>query len=166
MKVKIKKLHEDAIVPTYGTSGAACFDLYAVDVCNMTMAEAGVLNKFSANFGIEEVGVIYVREEKVFNTGLSFEIPEGYVMLVFSRSGHGFKHNVRLANCVGVIDSDYRGELMVKLTNDSPRSCMPIKNGDRIAQAMIIPISQVSFELVEELSNTERGIKGFGSTGS
>jgi dUTP pyrophosphatase len=89
MKLRIQKLHPAAQEPTYGTDGAACFDLRAVDVKPHTM----------------------VRESApgVFRTGLAFEVPEGFVMLIFSRSGHGFKNGVRLANCVGVIDSDYRG---------------------------------------------------------
>ena len=86
-------------------------------------------------------------------------------MLVYSRSGHGFKHDTRLANCVGVIDSDYRGELMVKLTYDGAEDGPFIEPGDRIAQAMIVPVSQVSFDVVDELSDTVRGSGGFGSTG-
>ncbi len=104
----------------------------------------------------------------VINTGLAFEVPEGYVMMVYSRSGHGFKNGVRLANCVGVIDSDYRGELLVKLTKDVTSfnsNPFPIKNGDRIAQAMLIPVPQVTFTQVSELSETKRGDGGGGSTG-
>lgn len=87
-------------------------------------------------------------------------------MMVYSRSGHGFKSDTRLANCVGVIDSDYRGELMVKLTYDGNECGELIQPGDRIAQAMIIPVEQVQFELADELSDTERGTGGFGSTGA
>lgn len=140
MKVKIKKLTDNAITPTYGTSGAACFDIYNADL-------------FACDIWSD-----------VFRTGLSFEVPDKHVMLVFSRSGHGFKSDVRLANCVGVIDSDYRGELMVKLSNDSDESFTVFPN-DRIAQAMIIPFEQVQFEVVDELSETDRGTGGFGSTG-
>ena len=90
-------------------------------------------------------------------------------MMVYSRSGHGFNRNTRLSNCVGVIDSDYRGELLVKLTMDDefidPEIELEVKQGDRIAQAMLIPIEQVSFEMVEELSETKRGTGGLGSTG-
>lgn len=147
MKVNIKKLHKDAIIPKYQTAGAACFDLHA-------------LNDHSDKYSlpVEFVETLTVR------TGLTFEIPEGYVMLVYSRSGHGFKNDVSLANSVGVIDSDYRGEVMVKLTN-SGYSLFEVDHGDRIAQAMIIPVNQVSFEEVEELGSTERGTSGFGSTG-
>lgn len=127
-------------MPTYGTSGAACFDLYSVD--------AG-----------------YVINENTFRTGLAFEIPDGHVMLVFSRSGHGFKHDTRLANCVGVIDHDYRGEVLVKMRCDSTTSTMFVKYGERIAQAMIIPYPKVMFEWAEALTDTDRGQGGFGSTG-
>lgn len=148
MQIKVKKLHKNAIIPKYQTQGAACFDIHAI------------------HDGSEDYSLpTQFAEEFKFRTGLSFEIPEGYVMLVYSRSGHGFKNNVRLANCVGVIDSDYRGELLVKLTNDSFDEWFEVKNGDRIAQAMIIPVQQVSFEEVSELSDTIRGEGGFGSSG-
>jgi dUTP pyrophosphatase len=151
MKVKIKKLHEAAVVPKLSSAGAACFDL-------CVMGEDWGIN--AQAYGVEvSSGGAYV-----FKTGLSFEIPAGFVMLIFSRSGHGFKNDVRLANCVGVIDSDYRGEVMVKLTNDS-RGPFRVFNRDRIAQAMILPVLAVEFELAEELSDTARGSGGFGSTG-
>lgn len=142
--MKIKKLHPAAVVPTYGTEGSACFDLYAV----------------------QPEAEIRVVDTATVRTGLAFEVPQGFVMLVFSRSGHGFKNDVRLANCVGVIDSDYRGELMVKLTNDNPSDCLAVHPGDRIAQAMLMPVSQTYFEVVDELSSTDRGAGGFGSTGA
>ena len=151
MKLKFKKLHPEAVTPRYATTGAACFDLHAV---------------------IE--GVPFMKNEVrytepwVYSTGLAFEIPVGYVMLIFSRSGHGFNFDTRLANCVGVIDSDYRGEVKVKLTRDPRDELVPtlfFNHGDRIAQAMIVPIPAV--ELIEgDLSDTERGSGGFGSTGA
>ena len=140
MKVKIKKLHPDALMPKYGSDGAACFDLHCVNGA-------------------------YVADEFTFDTGLAFEIPEGHAMLVFSRSGHGFKNDTRLANCVGVIDHDYRGEVKVKLRCDSNLSTMAVRTGDRIAQAMIVPYPKVEFDWADELSDTERGDGGFGSTG-
>lgn len=143
MQVKIKKLHPDAITPTYATDGSACFDLYAID--------DGYVDDISHPMDI-------------LGTGLSFEIPEGYQMLIFSRSGHGFNHEVRLANCVGVIDSDYRGQVKVKLTADS-EGMLAIKKGDRIAQAQIIPVHRVTFIETGDLTETERGTGGFGSTG-
>lgn len=141
MKVKIKKLNSNATTPTYGTEGAACFDLYS--------SNAGEVGAYSKN---------------TFFTGISFEIPQDHVMLVFSRSGHGFKHGINLVNCVGVIDSDYRGEVAVGLKNNSALR-FDVTAGDRIAQAMILPVQQVVFEEVQELSTTERGVAGFGSTG-
>lgn len=141
MQIKTKRLTPEAKLPTYATDGSGCFDIYA--------SEGG-----------------YVHESKAFSTGLSFEIPEGYVMLVFSRSGHGFKNDIRLANCVGVIDSDYRGELKVKLTNDNQQGWIfTVDRGDRIAQALVIPYEKVQFLEVDDLSETERGADGFGSTG-
>lgn len=149
MKLKVKAVHPAAILPTYATDGAACFDLHAI----MEPMESAY---FMCNPG----------SPVTLRTGLSFEIPEGFVMLIFSRSGHGFKNDVRLANCVGVIDSDYRGEVSVKLTNDSSGgNSMIIRHGDRIAQAMLAPIPRVELELVEELGATARGAGGFGSTG-
>lgn len=146
MQVNVKKLHESALLPAYATAGAACFDLHA---CLPDGAALSTLD-----------------HPTVFlPTGLAFEIPEGYVMRIYSRSGHGFKENTRLANCVGVIDSDYRGEVVVKLTRDDSGSLM-FFHGDRIAQAEIAPVLRVGFEEVEELSETERGANGLGSTGT
>ena len=142
MLIKIQKVHPKAIVPDYATSGAACFDLHSV--------EAG-------EFGMME-------SAKSFDIGLKFEIPEGYAMFIYSRSGDGFKKDVRLANCVGIIDSDYRGEVKVKLTADRMQRNF-VNVGDRIAQAMLMPVQQVRFGLVHEVSTTERGEGGFGSTG-
>jgi dUTP pyrophosphatase len=152
MLIKVKKLVPAAIIPKYATPGAACFDLHAVIE--------------SVPFMKNEVRYT---EPWVYSTGLAFEIPVGHVMLIFSRSGHGFNFDTRLANCVGVIDSDYRGEVKVKLTRDPRDELVPtlfFNHGDRIAQAMVLPIEQVSFEEVTELSTTERGEGGFGSTGS
>lgn len=143
LKIKIKKLHPDAIVPAYASSGAACFDLHTV--------ESGYVDE------IDNVN-------EIFPTGLAFEVPTGYAMLIFSRSGHGFKHNIRLANCVGIIDADYRGEVKVKLAADFGGD-MGVKAGDRIAQAMLVPNPRVHFEVTSELADTDRGAGGFGSTG-
>ena len=136
--LRVKRLHPDAKLPTYATAGAACFDLAAL-----------------VGGDVDPTGA--------FGTGLAFEVPADHVMLVFSRSGHGFNRDVRMANCVGVIDSDYRGEIMVKLTADGAPT--EVAAGDRIAQAMVLPIHQFAFQEVDELSSTERGEGGFGSTG-
>lgn len=151
MKVKIKKLHRDAIMPEYATDGAGCFDLSAL-----------------------EAGEVRHGELTIIRTGLSFEIPSGFVMLVFSRSGMGFKEGTRLVNCVGVIDSDYRGEVKVGLIRDLEFSAgengeggfdYKVKKGDRIAQAIVLPFMQMQFVEADDLSETNRGEAGFGSTG-
>lgn len=144
MKVKVKKLIQSAQLPRYATDGSGCFDLFTpfeIDV------ERG--NAFDVS------------------TGLAFEVPEGHVMLVYSRSGHGFKHGIRLANGTGVIDSDYRGEVRVALHMDRRRNggkAVHIPAGGAIAQACIIPVPRVEFEETDELTQTERGEDGFGST--
>jgi dUTP pyrophosphatase len=143
MNIKVKTLSSLAQMPAYATSGSACFDIATTsDGVDITPGASAVLK-----------------------TDLAFEIPEGHVMMVYSRSGHGFKNGIRLANGTGVIDSDYRGELMVKLHNDGNR-LFSINCGDRIAQAMIVPVAQVKFETASELSDTARGTSGFGSTGA
>lgn len=143
MKIKVKKLYPDAQLPTYATDGSAAFDIYAY----MPGKEA-----------------VHVMGYDTFETGLAFEIPEGHVMLIYSRSGHGFNHNVRLSNSVGVIDSDYRACIKVKLTADT-FSQLHVNHGDRIAQGIIMPYPKVEFEEVDSLSETVRGTGGFGSTG-
>ncbi len=148
MKVKIAKTHADSIIPQYKSAGAACFDLHA---------------RFFDR-SITDTVVVTPGNPQVFPTGVMVEIPEGHVMLVFSRSGHGFKDDTRLANCVGIIDADYRGEIMVKLTCDN--GSLTIKHEDRVAQAMVVPIDRVEFEVVDALGETERGAGGFGSTGA
>lgn len=130
-------------LPQYATDGSACFDLCSI--------EHGELSD--------------EHTKEVFRTGLKFEVPSGFVMLIYSRSGHGFKNNVRLANCVGVIDSDYRGEVMVKLTKDPGDADFAVMPGDRIAQAMLVQVPTVKLQMVKQLSDTVRGEGGFGSTG-
>jgi dUTP pyrophosphatase len=139
-KLKVKRVHPDAKLPQYMTAGAACFDVHAVDD-----------------------GVTQIDCANTFSTGLAFEVPAGHVMLVYSRSGHGFNHDVRLANCVGVIDSDYRGELRVRLTSDA--EAFEVRKGDRIAQCMLLPVQQWALMEVDELSDTARGDGACGSTG-
>lgn len=150
MQLKVKKLSNAATIPTYATDGSGGFDLYAATVNGYTTQGEHV------DYGYPVVA----------STEMAFEIPPGYVMLVFSRSGHGFKHDTRLANCVGVIDSDYRGAVAVKLTSDKDQD-MPlyVKPGDRVAQAMLVEIPRCEFIVVDELSTTDRGSGGFGSTG-
>jgi dUTP pyrophosphatase len=145
MELKIKKLHPAAILPTYGSAGAAGADLYALPEGEPITINPG---------------------ETVFiHTGLSMAIPEGYVGLNFARSGLASKQGLAPANKVGVIDSDYRGELMVALHNhgEVPRTVEP---GDRIAQFLIMPVITARFVEVDSLDETQRGSGGFGSTGS
>lgn len=154
-KLKIKLKHEQVKLPTYSTMGAGCFDIRADDCANEN--KVNLENDWKIS--------IPPNSSVVFCTGLFFEVPEGKVLMVYSRSGHGFNSDIRLANCVGVIDSDYRGELKVKLTNDSSEWEFIVQQGDRIAQAMLIDVEQVQFEVVDELTETERGTGGLGSTG-
>lgn len=148
LRVKVKKLVPEAKLPEYATDGSGCFDLFAVN--------GGTLGSMIRGGDIVQLA-----------TGLAFEIPVGYVMLIFSRSGHGFKDQIRLSNCVGIIDSDYRGEVMVQLKLDNRGPVQKDFNpGDRIAQAMIVPRPRAHFDLTDELSDTERGEGGFGSTGA
>lgn len=147
MNLHICKLHPNAKIPTYATDGSACFDLYAI-LDNDVKADAIL------------PGCPYA-----VRTGLAFEVPPGHVLQIYSRSGHGFKHGVRLANGTGIVDADYRGEVLVCLHNDNPDDAFVINNGDRIAQAMLMPVPRVTFHVVEQLSITERGAGGFGSSG-
>lgn len=142
--LKIQRLSEAAVLPRYATAGSACFDLQAIDV-----PAEGIL--------------VENDRPAVFRTGLAVEIPDGFVMLIYSRSGHGFKHDVRLSNSTGVIDADYRGELHVKLAADG--AAFRVHNGDRIAQALLLPIPEVQLVEVDALSSTGRGTGGYGSTG-
>jgi len=152
MQVKIKRLTDSAKLPVYSTEGAGCFDIFA----DRIVKESGDPSTYAM---VEKGHPVTV------GTGLSFEIPEGFVMMVFSRSGQGFKNDVRLSNCTGIIDSDYRGELMVKLTCDQEYRGMLVEKGNRIAQAMVVPYPKITFVESSELSDTIRGINGCGSTG-
>lgn len=151
MKLAVKPLTDTAALPTYATPGAACFDI-AADLGTDPRPEDYKTDPKGAN-------------TMVVGTGLAFCIPEGWAMLLFSRSGHGFKQNQRLANCVGVIDSDYRGEVKVKLARDDQGE-IKVTHGERIAQAMLVPVERVEFYTVSSLDETERGSGGFGSTGA
>jgi dUTP pyrophosphatase len=143
-KINIKKLNDKAIIPTYGSGYAAGADLYA---------------------NIENKEIINPGETKFIKTGLSFEIPTGLVGLVFARSGLSCKQGLAPANKVGVIDSDYRGEVMVALHNHSNED-KTIEPMERIAQLVIAPYLKANFEEVDELEDTTRGSGGFGSTGA
>jgi dUTP pyrophosphatase len=137
MKIKIKKLHADAIIPKYAKDGDAGLDLTAIDVS----ADEGTIT---------------------YKTGLAIEIPRWYVGLLFPRSSV-YKTGQSLTNCVGVIDSGYRGEIMLKFTLSPYQREYQI--GDRIGQLIIIPYPMIEFEEVEELAKTSRGRGSYGSTG-
>ena len=143
MKIKVKKLNENAILPTYGSASAAGADLY-----NLPGADV----------------VIPAHETVMIHTGLAMEIPEGYAGFLFARSGIASKRGLAPANKVGVIDSDYRGEFMVALHNHSNVDAT-IAGGERIAQMCILPVLQAEFLVADELGETVRGEGGFGSTG-
>lgn len=146
MKVNIKKINSNATTPTYGSSEAAGLDLYAL------------INTETNSLFIPSHTTVKI------NTGIAMEIPKGYFGAVYARSGLSIKNGLRPANCVGVIDSDYRGEIIVALYNDSIEDRI-VYNGDRIAQIVITPYLTIEPNEVAELSNTERGEGGFGSTG-
>lgn len=143
MKIKIKKLKENTIIPTRGSERAAGYDLYAC---------------------IDSPVIITPHSTVKIGTGISLELPEGYFGAIFARSGLATKNSLRPANCTGVVDSDYRGEYIVALHNDSdiPQTINPM---ERIAQLVVIPFLSVEFEETDELSDTKRGNGGFGSTG-
>jgi dUTP pyrophosphatase len=142
--MKIKKLNAQATIPTRGSEEAAGWDLYAC----LEKNEELIMPKASAMIG----------------TGIAVAIPDGYFGGLYARSGLACKQGLRPANCVGVIDSDYRGEIKVCLQNDSD-NWQKVINGERIAQLIIQPYENVSMEEVDELDDTERGEGGFGHTG-
>ena len=148
MQVKIKKLDSTAVIPTRGSAYAAGYDLYA-----------NIVHPFEDNCIVE----IQPGETQKVGTGIALEIPDGYFGAVFARSGLAAKQGLRPANCVGVIDSDYRGEILVAIHNDSD-TVQTIQNGDRVAQLVILPYLNIEFEETTELSDTDRGAGGFGST--
>lgn len=145
MKINIKKLYDDAIIPTRGTVESAGYDLYAY------------LSKEKIDLKPGETYMV--------QTGIAIEIPTGYFAAIFARSGIASKRNLRPANCVGVIDSDYRGEIKVPIFNDSSVN-QTLENSERVAQMVIMPYLSVTFNEVENLSESNRDQNGFGSTGN
>ena len=149
MNLKIKavspKIGTDIPLPYYATPGSAAMDLHAC---------------------VDAPVAIPARGRAVIPTGIAIALPSpDYVALVFARSGLGIKHGVAPANCVGVIDSDYRGELLVGLQNSGDAD-FTVQPGDRIAQLMVVPVIQAQIEMADELDETQRGSGGFGSTGA
>ena len=143
MKIRIKKLNENATLPTYGSEFAAGADLYNLDT----------------------PVTVNPHETVLVHTGLSVEIPEGYAGLIYARSGLASKRGLAPANKVGVVDADYRGEVMVALHNHSEIPAT-VDAHERIAQIVVTPFLKVEYELADELSDTVRGEGGFGSTGT
>lgn len=140
--VRFQRLDPRATAPTYGTAAAAGADLYALDALTIRPGETALVH-----------------------TGLALEIPDGYVGLIFARSGLATKRGLAPANKVGVIDADYRGEIMVALYNQSAAP-QTVESGERVAQLVITPFLQADFSESESLSDTARGEGGFGSTGN
>ena len=143
--VNITKVRENAIMPSRATSGSAGYDLHACIDKDLTIKKGDLIR---------------------VPCGIAIELPNSeYAAFIFARSGLGMKYGISLSNGVGVIDSDYRGEIQVGLCRTSDGDPYTIKNGDRIAQMIIMPVSNVNFKLVENLGESERGSGGFGSTG-
>ena len=140
-KIQIKRLRDTAVIPTRGSEKAAGYDLYA-----------------TANYDVAPHSTVKI------GTGISIALPDNSFGAIFARSGLATKKGLRPANCVGVCDSDYRGEYIVPLHNDTDEM-MSIEAGERIAQLIVMPFIPVEFEEVDELDETERGAGGFGSTG-
>lgn len=141
--IRVKKLNENAILPTYGSAEAAGADLYAC---------------------LEEPVTVQPGETAWIPTGIALEVPKGCAGLVYARSGLGVKRGLAPANKVGVIDSDYRGQIHLVLLNHG-KTEQTIQHGERIAQFLITPVLTPAYEEAEELSDTDRGAGGFGSTG-
>ncbi|MGN0435199.1 MAG: dUTP diphosphatase [Wujia sp.] len=144
MNVEIKKLKDNATIPTYGSENAAGADLYAC---------------------LESPVTIEPGETYLVPTGLAMALPEGYAGLIYARSGLASKKGLAPANKVGVVDSDYRGEVMVALHNHSKQAAT-IEHGERVAQLVVTPYIMSVFNTVDELDDTKRGTGGFGSTGA
>jgi dUTP pyrophosphatase len=146
--IKVQRLDPGVPLPTYASAGAACVDLHAV---------------------CEHPKTLFRGETHVFGTGLKLQFPQGYGLLIFCRSGLAFKHHIHLANNVAVIDSDFRGEIKLKLVRefvmDGADAPITIKPYDRIAQAMLVPLPQMVLVEVDRLDDTDRGTGGLGSTG-
>lgn len=142
MRLSLKILNPEAVVPQYATAGAAGFDLHSV----------------------EDV-TLHPGETRLIKTGIAMSVPEGFEMQVRPRSGLSLKTNLRVANAPGTVDSDYRGEVCIIMTNTSMMTTERVKAGERVAQGVICPVYQVDFQVVDLLEETARGSGGFGSTG-
>lgn len=159
IELKMKKLSVTATLPTKAHPTDACFDLYA----NVPDA---VYYEWNGGVEVKESTGVKIRpgETVLVGTGISAAIPEGYYAAIYARSGLASKQGLRPANCVGVVDSPYRGEWMVALHNDSHETRI-VHHGDRIAQFAVLPVFDVAIEEVTGLDETTRGAGGFGSSG-
>ena len=142
MNLNVMLLTDTAKVPTYAIEGSACFDIYA-----------------------DSDGAVSRNAPLIVSTGLALEIPAGWCVEIYSRSGQGFNNDVRLSNCVGQIDAGYLGEIKVKLAIDNG-GIYRVEKGDRIAQGKLVPVLTAEFTVVDSLKQTARGSGGFGSTGA
>lgn len=171
IQVKVKKLSKTAVLPTRATDGAAGYDLYADTTGPLVDYKDWAPDKLS--YTEKKVYMLYEGLTVVVPTGIAIAIPKGYVGLVYPRSGRATKNGLRLANSVGVIDSDYRGEVKVALHLDPQfnghgkfkRTEFVVEPGERIAQIVFKKYEEADWLLVDELDETERGSGGFGSTG-
>ena len=148
MKVKIKKINEKAVIPAYSRVGDAGLDIVAINKKSEAVFNDG---------HITHINIVYY-------TGISLEIPKGYVGLIFPRSSIA-DYDMRLTNSVGAIDSNYRGEILIKMRYDNKHGLKGYPVGEKIAQLVIVKIPNIEMEEAEELSETERGDKGYGSSG-
>lgn len=140
-KLSIKKTHPSAMLPKAATRGSAGLDLYSIDDA-----------------------VLMPKSCSIIHTGVAVQIPDGYFGAIFPRSGLSTNHGIRLSNCVAVIDSDYRGSVIIPLYNDSDK-IYRVHKGDRVAQLVVIPFLKCEPIEVEEIDETERGENGIGSSG-
>lgn len=159
MEIKIKRLTPTALIPTKAHASDACFDLY-LD------AHDALYHEWNGGVEIKEARGIKIRphETVMLHTGIAMETPIGYYAAIYARSGLASKQGLRPANCVGIIDAEYRGEICVALHNDSDETRI-VHHGDRIAQMAILPVLDVNLVEAGKLSETERGSGGFGSSG-
>ena len=163
VEVKIKKLHEKAVIPKQADSGSVGFDISVV--FDQKVDHKAALFKTDSETGEEYKCLLLLPGERLLmGTGIACNIPEGHYMSVHVRSSVGAKKKIVLSNSTGIIDSSYRGEVMLALWNTGGVG-QEIREGERVAQGIILPYPKVSFKEVEELDETERGSGGFGSTG-
>lgn len=159
MEIKIKRLTPTALIPTKAFTSDACFDLY-LD------APDALYHEWNGGVEIKAARGVKIRphETVMLHTGIAMETPVGYYAAIYARSGLASKQGLRPANCVGIIDAAYRGEMIVPLYNDSDQTRI-LRHGDRIAQMAILPVLDVNLVETDKLSETERGSGGFGSSG-